>query len=55
MVTLQQNSGVDASQVDTQAHIQEMSNLIQSALQQATASAGLESDLAALSTAEINS
>lgn len=32
-----------------------MSNLVQSALQQATASAGLETDIAALSTAEINS
>lgn len=41
--------------MNTQAHIQEMSSLVQSALQQASASAGLESDIAALSTAEINS
>ena len=33
IVTIQQNQGANASQVDTQAHIQEMSNLVQSALQ----------------------
>jgi len=55
VVSIQQNQGVNASQVGTQAQIQEMSNLVQSALQQASASAGLENNLAALSTAEINS
>lgn len=41
--------------MDTQAHIQEMANLVQSALQQASTENGIQADLAALSTAEINS
>lgn len=51
LVTIQHNLGVNASQVDTQAHIQEMANLVQQALVQS----GVETDLAALSNAQINS
>ena len=55
MVTIQQSSGAQAAQVDTQAHIQEMTSLVQQALTQATSEAGVKTDLAALSSAEINS
>jgi len=51
MVTVQRQSGVQAAQVDTQAHIQEMASIVQEAFQQS----GVETDLASMSTAQINS
>lgn len=49
-ITVQKLEGVQAVGVDTQAHIQEVATLVQSALQQSGAEAGIQS----LSTAEIN-
>lgn len=55
MVSIQQQSGAQAAQVDTQAHIQEISSLVQQALEQAGETIGTQSNLAALSESEINS
>lgn len=51
MVSIQRQSGVQAAAVDTQAHIQEMASLVQEAFQQS----GVDTHLASMSTAEINS
>jgi hypothetical protein len=55
MISIQQATGVEAAQVDTQAHIQEVASLVQQAMQQAGESVGTQSELATLSESEINS
>lgn len=53
-ITVQHQSGVQGVETGTEAHVQEIAQLVQSALQESGEGAGSLSDLASLSTAEIN-
>lgn len=55
MFTVSLNQGVNAAQVDTEAHIAEIASLVQSALQQTSSAMGTHADLGSLSESQINS